>query len=227
MSTLRTVALGLLTAGLFDSRRASLHPGWPPNRGPGRRQPGPAHQRFLRRPELQPRRLGEAATRRRAGRDQDQHRQTRPAAAGSATGAATSRRRSTAYVGAADAADKLPILVAYNIPGRDCGGHSGGRCRQRRPRTGTWIATFADGHRQPAGRRGHRAGRAGADSTACRRAERHVRDRPAEVRRRAVRDQGARTPGPTWTAATPAGSTPRRWRSGCGWPASATSAASR
>jgi len=31
------------------------------------------------------------------------------------------------FVGAADAADKLPVLVAYNIPGRDaCGGHSGG-----------------------------------------------------------------------------------------------------
>jgi endoglucanase len=47
------------------------------------------------------------------------------------------------HVGPADAADKLPILVAYNIPGRDaCGGHSGGGA-------GTvaaykeWITTFA------------------------------------------------------------------------------------
>ncbi|MCA2212121.1 glycoside hydrolase family 6 protein [Jidongwangia harbinensis] len=31
------------------------------------------------------------------------------------------------YVGAADAVDKLPLLVAYNLPGRDaCGGHSSG-----------------------------------------------------------------------------------------------------
>jgi endoglucanase len=31
------------------------------------------------------------------------------------------------YVSAADAVDKLPLLVAYNLPGRDaCGGHSGG-----------------------------------------------------------------------------------------------------
>jgi len=30
------------------------------------------------------------------------------------------------YVGAAAAANKLPVLVAYNIPGRDCGSHSGG-----------------------------------------------------------------------------------------------------
>jgi endoglucanase len=33
----------------------------------------------------------------------------------------------SAYVGAADAVDKLPLLVAYNLPGRDaCGGHSSG-----------------------------------------------------------------------------------------------------
>jgi endoglucanase len=50
----------------------------------------------------------------------------------------------TSYTTAADRADKLPILVAYNIPGRDCGGHSGGGA-------GTpaayrdWIAKFADG----------------------------------------------------------------------------------
>jgi endoglucanase len=33
----------------------------------------------------------------------------------------------SSFVGAADAVDKLPLLVAYNLPGRDaCGGHSGG-----------------------------------------------------------------------------------------------------
>ncbi|MFG1694056.1 carbohydrate binding domain-containing protein [Nonomuraea sp. NPDC049309] len=38
----------------------------------------------------------------------------------------------SAYVSDAAAAGKLPVLVAYNIPGRDaCGGHSGGRRRQR------------------------------------------------------------------------------------------------
>jgi endoglucanase len=30
------------------------------------------------------------------------------------------------YVRSAQRADKLPVLVAYNIPGRDCGGYSGG-----------------------------------------------------------------------------------------------------
>src|SRR5690349_4271168 len=47
------------------------------------------------------------------------------------------------YVGAADAVDKLPLLVAYNIPGRDaCGGHSGGGAGS----VGAydqWIASFA------------------------------------------------------------------------------------
>jgi len=32
----------------------------------------------------------------------------------------------SSYVGTAAAANKLPVLVAYNIPGRDCGSHSGG-----------------------------------------------------------------------------------------------------
>jgi len=32
----------------------------------------------------------------------------------------------SSYVSAAAAANKLPVLVAYNIPGRDCGSHSGG-----------------------------------------------------------------------------------------------------
>ncbi|SDN19417.1 glycoside hydrolase family 6 protein [Allokutzneria albata] len=31
-----------------------------------------------------------------------------------------------AHVGTAAAANRLPVMVAYNIPGRDCGSHSGG-----------------------------------------------------------------------------------------------------
>ncbi|MDX6280663.1 MAG: endoglucanase [Kribbellaceae bacterium] len=48
------------------------------------------------------------------------------------------------FVGAADTADKLPILVAYNIPGRDCGGDSlGGAGSPEAYRA--WISQFADG----------------------------------------------------------------------------------
>jgi endoglucanase len=47
------------------------------------------------------------------------------------------------YVGAADAVDKLPLLVAYNIPGRDaCGGHSGGGAGSVAAYD-SWIAAFA------------------------------------------------------------------------------------
>ncbi|WNV85760.1 glycoside hydrolase family 6 protein [Umezawaea sp. Da 62-37] len=49
------------------------------------------------------------------------------------------------YVGAADANDKLPVLVAYNIPGRDaCGGHSGGGAGSVSAYR-TWISSFAAG----------------------------------------------------------------------------------
>ena len=47
------------------------------------------------------------------------------------------------YVGAADAVDKLPLLVAYNLPGRDaCGGHSGGGAGSVAAYD-SWIAAFA------------------------------------------------------------------------------------
>jgi endoglucanase len=47
------------------------------------------------------------------------------------------------YVGAADAVDKLPLLVAYNLPGRDaCGGHSGGGAGSVAAYD-AWIASFA------------------------------------------------------------------------------------
>lgn len=49
-----------------------------------------------------------------------------------------------AFTGAADTADKLPILVAYNIPGRDCGSHSGGGAGSPEAYR-TWISQFADG----------------------------------------------------------------------------------
>ncbi|GAA5102762.1 glycoside hydrolase family 6 protein [Haloechinothrix salitolerans] len=49
------------------------------------------------------------------------------------------------YVGKANSHDKLPVLVAYNLPGRDaCGGHSGGGAGS----VGAyreWIASFAAG----------------------------------------------------------------------------------
>ncbi|MGI5286275.1 glycoside hydrolase family 6 protein [Nonomuraea polychroma] len=49
------------------------------------------------------------------------------------------------YVAAADSADKLPVLVAYNIPGRDaCGGHSGGGAGSESAYK-TWISAFAAG----------------------------------------------------------------------------------
>ncbi|MET0132512.1 MAG: glycoside hydrolase family 6 protein [Kibdelosporangium sp.] len=49
----------------------------------------------------------------------------------------------SSFVGAADAADKLPILVAYNIPGRDaCGGHSGGGAGSPEAYR-AWISAFA------------------------------------------------------------------------------------
>jgi endoglucanase len=50
-----------------------------------------------------------------------------------------------AYVGRADSADKLPVLVAYNIPGRDiCAGHSGGGAGSAAAYD-AWIAAFAGG----------------------------------------------------------------------------------
>jgi len=48
------------------------------------------------------------------------------------------------YTYAADVADKLPILVAYNIPGRDCSGEShGGAGSDEAYRS--WISEFAAG----------------------------------------------------------------------------------
>jgi endoglucanase len=49
----------------------------------------------------------------------------------------------SSYVGAADSHDELPILVAYNIPGRDaCGGESAGGAGSVGAYR-VWIATFA------------------------------------------------------------------------------------
>lgn len=46
------------------------------------------------------------------------------------------------YVSEAEAAGKLPILVAYNIPGRDCGGESSGGAGSAEDYR-MWIANFA------------------------------------------------------------------------------------
>ncbi|GAB3473669.1 glycoside hydrolase family 6 protein [Amycolatopsis cihanbeyliensis] len=49
------------------------------------------------------------------------------------------------HVGKADSHDRLPVLVAYNLPGRDaCGGHSGGGAGSVGAYR-TWIASFAAG----------------------------------------------------------------------------------
>ncbi|GAA0626612.1 endoglucanase [Kribbella sandramycini] len=49
------------------------------------------------------------------------------------------------YTGAADGQDKLPVLVAYNIPDRDiCAGHSGGGAGSVSAYR-TWISSFAAG----------------------------------------------------------------------------------
>ncbi|MEV0404054.1 glycoside hydrolase family 6 protein [Actinoallomurus sp. NPDC050550] len=48
------------------------------------------------------------------------------------------------YTAAAKAKKKLPILVAYNIPGRDCGGASSGGAGSAAAYR-TWIAKFAAG----------------------------------------------------------------------------------
>ncbi len=47
----------------------------------------------------------------------------------------------SAYVDAAEAAGALPVLVAYNIPGRDCGSHSGGGAETPEEYR-AWIDTF-------------------------------------------------------------------------------------
>ncbi|MCE9666435.1 glycoside hydrolase family 6 protein [Myxococcus stipitatus] len=48
------------------------------------------------------------------------------------------------FVSAADAADKLPVLVAYNIPGRDCGSHSSGGAGSPEAYR-AWISSFVTG----------------------------------------------------------------------------------
>ncbi|AXB47331.1 glycoside hydrolase family 6 protein [Amycolatopsis albispora] len=48
------------------------------------------------------------------------------------------------YTYAADVVDKLPVLVAYNIFGRDCGSHSGGGAKTEAEYR-TWISEFAKG----------------------------------------------------------------------------------
>ncbi|WP_141325927.1 glycoside hydrolase family 6 protein [Myxococcus sp. AB025B] len=50
----------------------------------------------------------------------------------------------SSFVGAADTADKLPVLVAYNIPGRDCGSHSGGGAGSPEAYR-AWISAFVTG----------------------------------------------------------------------------------
>ena len=54
------------------------------------------------------------------------------------------RQAVSAYTGAAAKAGKTPILVAYNIPGRDCGQFSSGGAGSAEAYK-TWIRNFAGG----------------------------------------------------------------------------------
>jgi endoglucanase len=54
------------------------------------------------------------------------------------------RADTAAYVGRAAQAGKMPVLVAYNIPGRDCGGYSGGGAANDTAYL-AWIDGFAKG----------------------------------------------------------------------------------
>ncbi len=54
--------------------------------------------------------------------------------------AGSNRQDIAAYVGGAGA--QLPVLVAYNIPGRDCGGYSSGGARSAAAYR-SWLAMFA------------------------------------------------------------------------------------
>jgi endoglucanase len=54
------------------------------------------------------------------------------------------RAEVAAYVAAAQAAGAVPVLVAYNIPRRDCGGHSAGGAPSPAAYLG-WIRNFAAG----------------------------------------------------------------------------------
>ena len=54
------------------------------------------------------------------------------------------RQEVSAYVGAAAQAGKLPVLVAYNIPGRDCGQFSSGGAGSAKAYK-TWLRNFAAG----------------------------------------------------------------------------------
>ena len=121
------------------------------------------------------------------------------------------------FVGAADNADKLPVLVAYNIPGRDaCGGHSGGGAGSPAAYR-TWIVGLRRLDRHPPGggrRRAGRARRLRVHDGARRSAERNGMLSFATP---AVPRQGAEHVGLPRRAATPAGCPRQPWRSG--WPA--------
>jgi len=57
------------------------------------------------------------------------------------TNTSTVRAQVDGFVGAAAAAGKIPILVVYNIPNRDCGGASSGGAPSR------WRQASRDGRR--------------------------------------------------------------------------------
>ncbi|GAA1988704.1 glycoside hydrolase family 6 protein [Amycolatopsis minnesotensis] len=68
----------------------------------------------------------------------------RPGARWFADPGADTRAEVSAYTSAARTAGKLPILVAYDLPDRDCGGHSGGGAASPAEYR-DWLSGFADG----------------------------------------------------------------------------------
>ena len=112
------------------------------------------------------------------------------------------RRQVDRTVDAATQAQAVPVLVAYNVPGRDCGGYSAGGAQRDYRR---WIDGFADGIKRPPGGRDPRARRA---RSGCVQALGHLR-RAVDAAAR-----GCRARRSTSTPATRAGSPRRRWRVG-------------
>ena len=110
-----------------------------------RRQPAREDERLLRRPGLHTRRCGSATTRTTPWQARSRTSiATKPGARWFGNWSGDVRTAVDRFTYAADVADKLPVLVAYNIPGRDCGGEStGGAGSPQAYRD--WISAFADG----------------------------------------------------------------------------------
>ena len=136
MSTLRTAALGLLTAGLF-SLGGQPAPGLAADPRPATGNPVQLTSGFYVDPNSKP-----AVYVKRHPGETEIKTKIADRAGGRWFGAWSGDIKAavTAFTTAADRADKLPILVADNIPGGDCGSGAGTPAAYRE-----WIAKFADG----------------------------------------------------------------------------------